>query len=33
MSLLLQTLDLKVNVLSFIDFFIQFLELVASRIY
>jgi hypothetical protein len=29
MSLLLQTLDLKVNVLSFIDFFIQFLELVA----
>jgi hypothetical protein len=29
MSLLLQTLDLKVNVLSFIDFFFQFLELVA----
>ena len=28
-SLLLQTLDLKVNVLSFIDFLIQFLELVA----
>jgi hypothetical protein len=29
MSLLLQTLDLKVKVLSFIDFFFQFLELVA----